>query len=134
MWLLIPLQLNVNTLSVLQFDITDLLYYVASMSVSIQTYYININTNNKDNEEKIELLTFKKDNHPVYSQFTVIWKYCSEDKECHKHLGLIFQSNCKWEKHINSICFSHLQLLWKIRPKCLWHSLSSRTLFPNDSG
>ena len=53
--------------------------------------------------KKTELLTFKKDNHWVYSQFTVIWKYCSEDKECHKRLGLIFQSNCKWEKHMNSI-------------------------------
>ena len=26
-----------------------------------------------------------------------------EDKEFHKHLGRTFQSNCKWEKHINSI-------------------------------
>ena len=41
-----------------------------------------------------ELLTFKKDNLPVYPLSfgnTVL-----EDKECHKHLGLTFQSN--WGK------------------------------------
>ena len=53
------------------------------------------------NEEKTELLIFKKDNHPVYP--LSFGNSVLEDKECHKHLGLIFQSNCKWEKHINSI-------------------------------
>ena len=46
-------------------------------------------------------MLFKKDNHPVYP---LSFGNCVlEDKECHKHLGLIFQSNCKWEKHINNI-------------------------------
>ena len=53
------------------------------------------------NEEKTGLLTFKKDNHPVYS--LSFGNIVLEDKECHKRLGLIFQSNCKWDKHINSI-------------------------------
>ena len=53
------------------------------------------------NEEKTELLTFKKDNLPVYP--LSFGNIVLEDKECHKHLGLTFQSNCKWEKHINSI-------------------------------
>ena len=46
-------------------------------------------------------MLFKKDNHPVYP---LSFENCVlEDKECHKHLGLIFESNCKWEKHINNI-------------------------------
>ena len=46
-------------------------------------------------------MLFKKDNHPVYP---LSFGNCVlEDKECHKHLVLIFQSNCKWEKHIISI-------------------------------
>ena len=53
------------------------------------------------NEEKTELLTFKKDNLPVYP--LSFGNIVLEDKECHKHLSLTFQSNCKWEKHINSI-------------------------------
>ena len=53
------------------------------------------------NEEKTELLTFKKDNLPVYP--LSFGSIVLEDKECHKHLDLTFQSNCKWEKHINSI-------------------------------
>ena len=53
------------------------------------------------NEEKTELLTFKKDNLPVYP--LSFGNIVLEDKECHKHLGLTFQSNGKWEKHINSI-------------------------------
>jgi len=53
------------------------------------------------NEEKTELLTFKKDNLPVYP--LSFGNIVLEDKECHKHLGLTFQSNCKWEKHINII-------------------------------
>ena len=53
------------------------------------------------NEEKTELLTFKKDNHPVYS--LSFGNIVLEDKECHKHLSLIFQIKCKWEKHINSL-------------------------------
>ena len=53
------------------------------------------------NEEKTELLTFKKDNLPVYP--LSFGNIVLEDNECHKHLGLTFQSNCKWEKHINSI-------------------------------
>ena len=40
--------------------------------------------------------------------FLAVCSFCAQRhprsyKECHKHLGLIFQSNCKWEKHINSI-------------------------------
>ena len=37
------------------------------------------------------------------SQNTSFGNIVLEDKECHKHLGLTFQSNCKCEKHINSI-------------------------------
>ena len=48
------------------------------------------------NEEKTELLTFKKDNLPVYQ--LSFGNIVLEDKECHKHLSLTFQSNCKWEK------------------------------------
>ena len=48
------------------------------------------------NEEKTELLTFKKDNLPVYP--LSFGNIVLEDKECHKHLGLTFQSNSKWEK------------------------------------
>ena len=40
-------------------------------------------------EEKNELLTFKKDNHPVYP--LSFGNIVLEDKECHKHLSLIFQ-------------------------------------------
>ena len=47
------------------------------------------------------MLTFKKDNLPVYP--LSFGSIVLEDKECHKHLGLTFQSNCKWEKHINII-------------------------------
>ena len=43
-------------------------------------------------------MLFKKDNHPLSFGNCVL-----EDKECHKHLGLIFQSNCKWQKHIIGI-------------------------------
>ena len=52
-------------------------------------------------KKKNELLTFKKDNHPVYSRS--FGNIALEDKEWYKHLGLIFLSNCKWEKQINSI-------------------------------
>jgi len=45
------------------------------------------------NEEKTELLTFKKDNLPVYP--LSLGNSVLEDKECHKYLGLTFQSNCK---------------------------------------
>ena len=55
----------------------------------------------KSKKKLTELLTFKKDNLPVYS--LSFGNIVLEDKECHKHLGLIFHSNCKWEKHINSI-------------------------------
>ena len=53
------------------------------------------------NEEKTELLTFKKDNHPVYS--LSFGNIVLEEKECQKHLSLIFQIKCKWEKHIKSL-------------------------------
>ena len=53
------------------------------------------------NEEKTELLTFKKDNLPVYP--LSFGNIVLEDKECHKHLGLTFQKNCKWEKHIQGM-------------------------------
>ena len=52
-------------------------------------------------KKKTELLTFKKDNLPVYP--LSFGNIVLEDKECHKHLGLTFQSNCKWKKYINSI-------------------------------
>ena len=55
----------------------------------------------KEEEEKNEFLTFKKDNHPVYP--LSFGNIVLEDNECHKHLGLIFLSNCKSERHINSI-------------------------------
>ena len=51
----------------------------------------------KEEEEKNEFLTFKKDNHPVYP--LSFGNIVLEDKECHKHLGLTFQSNCKWKKY-----------------------------------
>ena len=65
------------------------------------------------NEEKTKLLTFMKDNHPVYR--LPFGNSVLEDKECHKHLGLVFQSNCKWEKHINSIIRKVTLLI-----SCLW--------------
>ena len=49
------------------------------------------------NKEKTELLTFKKANNSVCS--LSFGNIVLEDKECHKHLRLTFQSNCKWEKH-----------------------------------
>ena len=42
-------------------------------------------------KKKTELLTFKKDNLPVYP--LSFGNIVLEDKECHKHLGLTFQSN-----------------------------------------
>ena len=93
------------------------------------------------NEEKEEeLLTFKKDNLPVYPLSfgnTVL-----EDKECHKHLGLTFQSN--WEKYINSIirkvtlcilCLRSFKYKLCRKPWILctnplhYHSLTTPTLF-----
>ena len=49
------------------------------------------------NEEKTELLTFKKDNLPVYP--LSFGNIVLEDKECNKHLGLTFQSKCKWKNN-----------------------------------
>ena len=93
-------------------------------------------------KKKTDLLTFKKDNHPVYSLSS--GNIVLEDKECHKHLGLIFQSNCKWEKHINSIirkvplfisCLRSIKYKlcrkpWKLCTNPLYyHSLITPTLF-----
>ena len=45
----------------------------------------------KKKQNKTELLTFKKDNLPVYP--LSFGNIVLEDKECHKYLGLTFQSN-----------------------------------------
>lgn len=55
----------------------------------------------KFNENKTELLIFKRDpfiNPPLYFGSCTL-----SEQNSHKHLGLIFQNNCKWEDHIHSI-------------------------------
>ena len=58
------------------------------------------------NKEKTELLTFKKANNSVCS--LSFGNIVLEDKECHKHLDLLFQSNCKYK-----ICRKGLETMYK---------------------
>ena len=60
------------------------------------------------NELKTDLLTMKRDSNlpePLHFGNTVL-----EDKPHHKHLGITFQSNCRWNEHINNIA-SKVKLL-----------------------
>lgn len=63
----------------------------------------------KFNEQKTELLNFIRDNKPVLPLTFNNIQLQSSDK--HKHLGLILQSNCKWDEQIKSIMNTVTMLL-----------------------
>ena len=55
----------------------------------------------KFNEQKTEMINIKRGASPVldltFGSQTIV------GRESHKHLGVIIQANCKWDKHITSI-------------------------------
>jgi len=55
----------------------------------------------KFNEEKTELLNFKKGASPVNDLY--FGDILLEETHIHKHLGLIIQSDCRWGEHINAV-------------------------------
>ena len=78
----------------------------------------------KFNEEKTELLTFKRDNLPTY-QLT-FGNSDLDTIEQHKHLGLTIQNNCKWDVHIANITQKITLLLSFLRS--LKYRLSRKSL------
>ena len=53
------------------------------------------------NERKKELNITRNKNHQFQS--LNFGRTLLEDTHSHKHLGIIFQDNCKWESHIKTL-------------------------------
>ena len=53
------------------------------------------------NEGKTELLNFARNNHPIHD--LTFGSATLHNTQSHKHLGIIFQTNCKWDEQIKSI-------------------------------
>ena len=78
----------------------------------------------KFNDKKTEMINIKRGASPVldltFGTQTIV------GKESHKHLGVIIQANCKWDKHIDSIVSKSSLLVNCLRS--LKHKLNRKAL------
>ena len=54
------------------------------------------------NEKKTELMNINRNKNHQFQSLN-FGRTILEDTHSHKHLGIIFQSNCKWESHIKML-------------------------------